>query len=91
VALPAAQAKLGEAETAITELERQIAEQSAAVTEVGDLRARVDELSTENIQLVGSTRWKDLLTGAGLLGLGVLLGMSIPRGGSGARQRKIKL
>jgi SH3 domain protein len=89
LALPLARSKLSRAESTIGELEQQLGAQAEAITELETLRAQVEQLSTENLRLSVSTRWKDYLAGAALLAVGVLVGLAIPRGG--ARSRKIKL
>jgi SH3 domain protein len=88
--LPDTRSKLERAESTIGDLERRLAGLGNAVTELEALRARVDQLDTENLRLSAATRWKDYLAGAALLAVGVLVGLSVPRGGGG-RGRKIKL
>jgi SH3 domain protein len=90
LALPAARSELESARSTIGELEQRLAAQAASLGELEALRARAEELGTENLRLSVSTRWKDYLAGAGLLAVGVLVGLAIPRSG-GARGRKIKL
>ena len=89
LALPVARSKLSRAESTIGELEQRLAAQAESITELETLRGQVEELGTENLRLSVSTRWKDYLAGAGLVAVGVLIGLAIPRGG--ARTRKIKL
>jgi SH3 domain protein len=89
LALPVARSKLSRAESTIGELEQRLAAQAESITELETLRGQVEELGTENLRLSVSTRWKDYLAGAGLVAVGVLIGLAIPRGG--ARSRKIKL
>jgi SH3 domain protein len=90
LALPETRAKLTRAESQIQDLEGRLDVQADSIAELEQLRARVEQLTTENTRLAVSTRWKDYLMGATLLALGVLVGMAIPRG-STARARKIKL
>jgi SH3 domain protein len=90
LALPAARTKLSRAESTIDDLRRKLAGQTESLTELETLRARAEELGTENLRLSVSTRWKDYLAGGALLAVGVLIGLSIPRGGA-TRGRKIKL
>jgi len=90
VSLPRAEAKLAQAQARVEELEGRLGSQTDAITELETLRARNLELETENIQLVGSARWKSLGIGALIAAAGVALGAMWPRGGA-SRARRIKL
>lgn len=88
--LPLVEAQLRRAEAQLEELRGELEAKTVAVTELDGLRSQVEKLETDNIRLVGSARWKMLLTGAGIVLVGMLLGVILPRGGS-QRARRIKL
>ncbi len=90
LALPQAREKLAAAEKRIAELEQTLAAQSQGLAELEGARARALELETENARLQGGARWRELLTGAAIVLLGVLIGALLPRGGT-ARARRLKL
>ncbi len=90
IRLPAAETELAEAELRIATLESQLAEQTEAITELDGLRAANERLTTENIQLSGSSWWKVLVAGGATVLVGMVIGAVVPRGGS-QRTRRIKL
>ncbi len=90
IRLPAAETKLAEAEAKISALDSQLTEQTQAITELDELRAGNERLTTENIQLSGSSWWKVLVAGATTVLVGMVIGALVPRGGS-QRARRIKL
>jgi SH3 domain protein len=85
--LPVVQAKLSEAETRIQELEQRLSTQTEAIAELDALRLRTTTLEKENARLGASSGWRWMATGAAILGLGALIGVALPRGGVGARNR----
>lgn len=90
VALPSMQAKLASTRARIEELDRQLAGQTEAITELDTLRERNDYLEVENSRLSFSSTWKNMATGAGVVLAGILIGFMIPRG-TGASRSKLKL
>jgi uncharacterized protein YgiM (DUF1202 family) len=91
VKLPDVEAKLAQARAEIDKLQSQISTQSIEVEELASLRAQVEELTTANAELAGSSRWKMLATGGGIVLIGMLVGVLVPRGGGAQRTRRIKL
>ncbi len=89
VALPRVEAKLTQTQAKIEELQAKLATQIEAITELDDLRARNEQLETENMQLVGSAFWKTLGMGALIALGGLIVGAMWPRGGG--RSKRIKL
>jgi SH3 domain protein len=89
VALPEVQAKLTQAQTRIEELDSKLATQTSAITELDELRRRNEELEVENQRLSFSATWKNLATGAAIIALGALIGLSIPRGGASRSRLKL--
>jgi len=65
----------GQLETVTAERER-LAQTNARLEEVDDLQAsQITELDRENERLKGGQRWPEWITGAGVLCVGMLLGM----------------
>ena len=91
VKLPESDAKLAKARSEIERLKAQISTQSVEVEELADLRGRVEDLTTSNVELAGSSRWKMLATGGAIVLVGMLIGVLVPRGGGSQRTRRIKL
>jgi SH3 domain protein len=90
VALPRLQARMRESRARVKTLEEKLEAQSEEVLELETLRGQVKELRTENIRLSGSTRWKELATGGGIVLIGMLIGALLaktPR----SRSRRLKL
>ncbi len=90
VRLPAIETELNEAQARVATLELELAGQTAAITELNALRADNERLTTENIQLSGSSWWKVLVAGGATVLVGMVIGAVVPRGGS-QRTRRIKL
>jgi len=90
VVLPELTAKLSEAELSIADLEAKLVEQEAALTELGELRESRSSLETENRRLSGASMWRSLATGAGIVLVGLVIGVFIPRN-TPSRGRRIKL
>jgi SH3 domain protein len=88
--LPAVEEKLGSAEGKIEELSTQLAAQAQAVQELESLRARVEELQTSNARLSSESTWKTLAAGGGIVILGILIGLLIPKGRN-PRSTRIRL
>ncbi len=88
--LPRARERLAASEKRIAELEQNLAAQEQSLAELESTRARALELETENARLLGGSRWRELLTGAGIILAGLLIGAVLPRGGA-ARARRLKL
>jgi SH3 domain protein len=89
-ALPQTEARLRLAEDRVRDLEKQLGTQAERITEVQTLKDRVRALEAENIRLEGSTRWKELLAGGGIVLLGMAVGALVARGGS-SRSRRLKI
>jgi SH3 domain protein len=89
--LPEAEAKLAKAAAEIEGLKAQISSQTVEVEELAELRRRVEELTTSNVELAGSSRWRMLATGGGIVLVGMLIGVLVPRGSGSQRTRRIKL
>ena len=90
VALPQARTRLEQAEAIVGELQKKLQSQAEVVGELDTLRSRVRELQVENIQLSGSTRWKELAAGGAVILIGMLIGSVISKGGT-KRARRLKL
>lgn len=88
--LPRARERLAAAEKRVAELEQNLADQTKSLAELESTRAHALELETENARLQGGSRWRELLTGAGIILAGLLVGAVLPRGGA-ARARRLKL
>lgn len=89
IALPQVQAQLDEANSKLAELDKKLAEQAAAIAEVETLRKRSSELESENARLGAASRWKDMATGVGIMLVGALIGLVIPRGGVSRTRLKL--
>ena len=89
-ALPQTQARLRIAEDRVRDLEKQLAGQTERIGEVQTLKDRIRALEAENIRLEGSTRWKELAAGAGIVLLGIAIGALVARAGS-SRPRRLKI
>ncbi len=86
VVLPRVREKLVAAEARITELDQQRAAQTAALEELAVLRERNRVLESDASRMNASARWKSLTAGAGIVLVGILIGLIAPRGG-GTRSR----
>jgi len=89
VALPQVQAQLAQAQTRAEELDKKIADQSKAIGELDALRQRNAELENENARLSVAATWKNMATGVGIMLLGALIGLVIPRGGASRTRLKL--
>jgi SH3 domain protein len=89
LALPKAQAELEQARAKIEELDAQIAKQGEAIAEVESLRKRNSDLEHENARLSAAATWKNMATGVGIMLLGALIGLVIPRGGVSRTRLKL--
>jgi SH3 domain protein len=87
VAMPQVQAQLAQAQARIDELEKKIAAQGQAMDELQALRERSSALESDNARLSVAATWKNMATGVGILLLGALIGLVIPRGGNVSRTR----
>ncbi len=92
VSLPQVTTRLVHSEARVRELEARLATQTGSLSELEALRASAEELEIENAELRWSTGWRSMATGAVVVLVGILIGIVIPRGGSGTRgARRIKL
>jgi uncharacterized protein YgiM (DUF1202 family) len=84
--LPRVREKLVSAEGRITELDQKLAAQTAQLEELAVLRERNRVLESDASRANASARWKSLTAGAGIVLVGILIGLIAPRGG-GTRSR----
>ncbi|MGH7289982.1 MAG: TIGR04211 family SH3 domain-containing protein [Myxococcota bacterium] len=84
--LPRAKEKLVSAEGRITELDQKLSAQTAELEQLSSLRERNQVLEADVSRINASARWKSLTAGAGILLVGILIGLIAPRGG-GTRSR----
>ena len=89
ITMPRLERELAQAQARIGELESTLGGQTEAIAELEDLRAQNELLSNENSELTFSTGWKDMSAGAGIILVGMVIGLLAPRGRGGSR--KIKL
>ena len=75
VALPIVEAEKTEALEQADSLRVQLASLHEAATELESLRTRNDQLESENAQLVRADRSQQLMLGAGIMLVGILLGI----------------
>lgn len=90
VVLPQVQDQLTHAEARVRELERKLTSQSDSITELEQLRARNEGLEATNADLEFSSGWQDMAAGAGIMLVGMVIGLLGARGTSRGG-RKIKL
>ena len=90
VVLPQVQDQLTHAEARVRELERKLTSQSDSITELEQLRARNEGLEATNANLEFSSGWQDMAAGAGIMLVGMVIGLLGARGTSRGG-RKIKL
>ncbi len=90
VVLPQVQDQLTHAEARVRELERKLTSQTAAIVELEELRARNEGLEASNADLEFSSGWQDMAAGAGIILVGMVIGLLGSRGTSRGG-RKIKL
>jgi SH3 domain protein len=84
--LPRAKEKLVSAEGRISELDQKLTAQTAELEQLSTLRERNQVLEADVSRMDASARWKSLTAGAGILLVGILIGLVAPRGG-GTRSR----
>ncbi|MGH2899978.1 MAG: TIGR04211 family SH3 domain-containing protein [Solirubrobacteraceae bacterium] len=84
--LPRTREKLVSAEGRITELDQKLSAQTAELEQLSTLRERNQVLEADVSRSDASARWKSLTAGAGILLVGILIGLVAPRGG-GTRSR----
>jgi SH3 domain protein len=84
--LPRAKEKLVSAEGRISELDQKLAAQTAELEQLSSLRERNQVLEADVSRINANARWKSLTAGAGILLVGILIGLVAPRGG-GTRSR----
>jgi SH3 domain protein len=89
VALPQVQAQLAQAQARGEELDKKLADQGQAIAELDALRQRNSELENENARLSVAATWKNMATGVGIMLLGALIGLVIPRGGVSRTRLKL--
>ena len=87
--LPQLREKLVVAEARISELDQKLVAQSAELVELAELRERNRVLEVDASNASANARWKALTAGAGIVLVGILIGLIAPRGG-GTRS-KLKL
>ena len=99
---PPASLRLTKAETEVTELRDRVAslsEKASALRSANeDLKARdetrsaeLERLVRENLQLRAGTRWPEWITGACILGLGMIVGSLLHRNGTRRKTPRIRL
>jgi len=86
MALPRVREKLVSAEGRITELDKKLVTQTAEIEQLTALRERNQVLEADVSRMNASARWKSLTAGAGIVLVGILIGLIAPRGG-GTRSR----
>ena len=86
VVLPRVREKLVTAEGHVTELDKKLVEQTAQLEELVTMRERNRVLEADASRMDASARWKSLTAGAGIVLVGILIGLIAPRGG-GTRSR----
>ncbi|HTO55458.1 MAG TPA: SH3 domain-containing protein [Myxococcota bacterium] len=86
VALPRVKDKLTAAESKVSELEKKVGDQTAALEELATLKERNRVLEDDASRANATARWKSLAAGAGIILVGMLVGLLAPRG-SGTRSR----
>jgi len=84
--LPRVREKLVSAEGKITELDQKLVAQTAQLEELATLRERNRVLESDAARANANARWKSLTAGAGIVLVGILIGLIAPRGG-GTRSR----
>ncbi len=84
--LPRVREKLVGAEGKISELDKKLVEQAAQLEELTSLRERNRVLEDDAARAAATARWKSLTAGAGIVLVGILIGLIAPRGG-GTRSR----
>jgi hypothetical protein len=89
LSLPKVREKLASAEGRIGELDKKLVEQAAQLQELAGLRERNRVLEDDASRAAATARWKSLTAGAGIVLVGILIGLIAPRGG-GSRS-KLKL
>jgi len=89
IALPKLKAELEQARARLTESDEKLAQQAAAIAEIDSLRKRSSDLEQENARLSAATTWKNMATGVGIMLLGALIGLVIPRGGVSRTRLKL--
>jgi hypothetical protein len=89
LSLPKVREKLASAEGRIGELDKKLVEQAAQLEELAGLRERNRVLEDDASRAAATARWKSLTAGAGIVLVGILIGLIAPRGG-GSRS-KLKL
>ncbi len=90
VVLPQLQDQLTHAEARVRELERKLGVQTEAITELEELRAENEGLEATNADLEFSSGWQDMAAGAGIMLVGMVIGLLGSRG-TVRSGRKIKL
>jgi SH3 domain protein len=90
VTLPKVESRLERAQARVRELEEKLASQQEALTELHAAKSRAEELEVKNIRLSGSTRWKELAAGGGIVLVGMLLGSFLAKANK-PRSRRVKL
>jgi len=84
--LPRVREKLVSAESRISDLDRKLTEQTAALEQLTSLRERNQILEADVSRMNANASWKSLGAGAGIVLVGILIGLIAPRGG-GTRSR----
>lgn len=84
--LPRVREKLVGAEGRINELDKKLVEQASQLEELATLRERNRVLEADASRAASTARWKSLTAGAGIVLVGILIGLIAPRGG-GTRSR----
>jgi uncharacterized protein YgiM (DUF1202 family) len=84
--LPRVREKLVTAEGRISQLDQKLVEQTAQLEELAMLKERNRVLEADASRANATARWKSLTAGAGIVLVGILIGLLAPRGG-GTRSR----
>jgi len=86
MALPKLREKLSAAEARVSELEQKMAQQTASLEELAQVKERNRVLEDDASRAGATARWKTLAAGSGITLVGILIGLLAPRG-SGQRSR----
>jgi SH3 domain protein len=89
LSLPKVREKLSSAESRIAELDQKLGAQAAQLAELTTLKERNQVLEADLSAINANARWKSLTAGAGIVLVGILIGLVAPRGG--AQRSRLKL
>ena len=81
----------GELEAATSETSRLKETGETLASRDGEQRAEIDRLTQENVELRAGARVPELVAGASILGIGMIVGALLYRGASRSRPSRIRL